>query len=229
LDDAFQHREIQAGVQIILTEYNNLYTRDLFLPAGDLRDQVSSANRADVIIVTKCPPDLSEHGRFLVLQELSPAQHQKVFFTSIQYGTPYHIIHNTPYKLTKDTEVLLICGIANPTPLTKYVHDESKTYDALFYNDHHLFSIDDVNEIKSRFNEVLEGEKIILTTGKDAVRLARYKEQLASLPFYVLPISVHFLFGQSNEFDELVLNYPMHFYESNNIPPGDTHSMDMTG
>ncbi|MEY2835877.1 MAG: tetraacyldisaccharide 4-kinase [Bacteroidota bacterium] len=230
LDDAFQHREIQAGLQIILTEYNNLYTRDMFLPAGDLRDQVSSANRADVIIVTKCPPDLSEHGRFLVLQELSPAQHQQVFFTSIQYGIPHHIIHGTPYKLTKDIEVLLICGIANPTPLTSYVHDESKTYDALFYNDHHLFSIDDVNEIKYRFDEVLEGERIILTTGKDAVRLTRYKEQLESLPFYVLPISVHFLFGQASEFDALVLSYPMNFYKSGDIPPEHQHhSLEMAG
>ena len=212
LDDAFQHREINAGVQIILTEYNNLYTRDLFLPTGDLRDQTSSANRADIIIVTKCPADLSEHGRFLVLQELAPKQHQQVFFTTIKYGTPYHLINGSTFPLTKETEVLLICGIANPKPLTQYIHDESKTYDALFYNDHHLFSIDDVSEIKHRFNSILEGEKIILTTGKDAVRLVRYKDQLENIPIYILPISVHFLFGQSAEFDQLILGYPQSFY-----------------
>lgn len=214
LDDAFQHREIKAGMQIILTEYNNLYTRDLFLPTGDLRDQTSSADRADIIVVTKCPADLSEHGRFLVLQELSPKKHQHVFFTTIQYGTPYHIISGHEYTITKDTEVLLICGIANPTPLTQYIHDESKTYDALFYNDHHLFSIDDINEIKYRFDAILEGEKIILTTGKDAVRLVRYKEQLEDLPVYVIPISVNFLFGQSVEFNKLILDYPKTFYEN---------------
>lgn len=214
LDDAFQHREIKAGMQIILTEYNNLYTRDLFLPTGDLRDQTSSADRADIIVVTKCPADLSEHGRFLVLQELSPKRHQYVFFTTIQYGTPYHIISGHEYTITKDTEVLLICGIANPRPLTQYIHDESKTYDALFYNDHHLFSIDDINEIKYRFDAILEGEKIILTTGKDAVRLVRYKEQLEDLPVYVIPISVHFLFGQSVEFNKLILDYPKTFYEN---------------
>lgn len=214
LDDAFQHREIKAGMQIILTEYNNLYTRDLFLPTGDLRDQTSSADRADIIVVTKCPADLSEHGRFLVLQELSPKRHQYVFFTTIQYGTPYHIISGHEYTITKDTEVLLICGIANPRPLTQYIHDESKTYDALFYNDHHLFSIDDINEIKYRFDAILEGEKIILTTGKDAVRLVRYKEQLEDLPVYVIPISVNFLFGQSVEFNKLILDYPKTFYEN---------------
>ena len=118
------------------------------------------------------------------------------------------------YTITKDTEVLLICGIANPRPLTQYIHDESKTYDALFYNDHHLFSIDDINEIKYRFDAILEGEKIILTTGKDAVRLVRYKEQLEDLPVYVIPISVHFLFGQSVEFNKLILDYPKTFYEN---------------
>lgn len=226
LDDAFQHREIKAGVQIILTEYNNLYTRDLFLPTGDLRDQTSSANRADIIIVTKCPNDLSEHGRFLVLQELNPKQHQQVFFTTIKYGIPYHLINGDTYKLTKETEVLLICGIANPKPLTQYIHDESKTYDALFYNDHHLFSIDDVNEIKYRFENILEGEKVILTTGKDAVRLIRYKDQLAHVPIYVLPISVHFLFGQADEFDKLILQYPESFYEKQETSFGELASYD---
>ena len=227
LDDAFQHREINAGFQIILTEYNNLYTRDLFLPTGDLRDQTTSANRADIIVVTKCPVDLTEHGRFLVLQELSPKQHQQVFFTTIQYGTPYHLINGSEYTITKETEILLICGIANPTPLTRYIHDESKTYDALFYNDHHLFSIDDVNEIKYRYNTFLEGEKIMLTTGKDAVRLIRYKEQLEEMPIYVLPISVRFLFGQAAEFDQLILSYPQSFYENqveNTFSPIETHN-----
>jgi tetraacyldisaccharide 4'-kinase len=75
-----------------------------------------------------------------------------------------------------------------------------------------LFSIDDVNEIKHRFESILEGEKIILTTGKDAVRLVRYKDQLADIPIYILPISVHFLFGQAAEFNQLILEYPQSFY-----------------
>lgn len=122
------------------------------------------------------------------------------------------MFNGSTYPLTKETEVLLICGIANPKPLTEYIHDESKTYDALFFNDHHLFSIDDVNEIRYRFNSILEGEKIILTTGKDAVRLVRFKDKLMDIPIYILPISVHFLFGQSADFDQLILEYPQSFY-----------------
>jgi tetraacyldisaccharide 4'-kinase len=213
LDDAFQHREIIAGFNIILTDYANLYTRDLFLPTGDLRDQKESANRADVIVVTKCPPSLSQQERFEIMQELKPLQNQHVFFTTIQYDLPYHIITKSELALSRQNEVLLVCGIANPQPLTDYIHESTKTYDALFYSDHHIYTVDNLNEIEERYNHIKDDHKMIITTEKDAVRLIKFKDRIAHLPLYVLPISVNFLFGQEEEFKFLVSSYPKMFYE----------------
>jgi tetraacyldisaccharide 4'-kinase len=92
LDDAFQHRSVRAGYNILLTDYNNLYTRDWFLPTGDLRDQKKSAGRADVIVVTKCPPDISLAEKNQLIGEIRPAAHQQLFFSAIQYGQPYQVI-----------------------------------------------------------------------------------------------------------------------------------------
>ena len=216
LDDAFQHREINAGLNILLTEYANLYTRDFFLPTGDLRDQKSSAKRADLIVVTKCPSHISEHQHFLIMKELNPLPHQHVFFTSIKYNTPYHIVTGKPKKLSKEDEVLLVCGIANPEPLTTYIHEITSTYDALFFSDHHIFSIDDLDDIVSRFKNIKNENTIILTTEKDAVRLVKFSDKLAELPFYVIPISFTFLFKQEKEFNNLIYKYPSTFYTDGN-------------
>ncbi|MFN5422798.1 MAG: tetraacyldisaccharide 4'-kinase [bacterium] len=216
LDDAFQHREINAGLNILLSEYSNLYTRDFFLPTGDLRDQQSSAVRSDVIVVTKCPTDVTEHQRFLIMRELAPSSHQHLFFTTIKYNTPYHIVNGKQKKLSKDAEILLVCGIANPEPLTAYIHEMTSTYDALFFSDHHIFSIDDLTDIVNRFNRIKTENTIILTTEKDAVRLVKFRDKLIDLPFYVLPISFDFLFDQEKEFKELIMQYPKTFYEHAN-------------
>ena len=216
LDDAFQHREIRAGFNIVLTDYSNLYTRDFFLPTGDLRDERASAKRAQVIVVTKCPLELTEDERFKVLKELSPDPAQKIFFTGIYYEQPYHLVSGAKIELTKEMEVMLICGIANPLPLTQYIHEHTKTYDAMFFSDHHLFSIDDLTTIKNRFEFLSEKNKIILTTEKDAVRLIKFKEKLKEMPIYVIPISLKILFNQQREFDQEVIQYVMDFYAKEN-------------
>ena len=213
LDDAFQHREIVAGFNIILTDYANLYTRDFYLPTGDLRDQKVSASRADVIVVTKCPSSLSQQERYEIMQELNPLSDQHVFFTTIQYETPFHIITKEEQSLSRKNEVLLVCGIANPLPLTDYIHESTKTYDALFYGDHHIYTVENLNEIEERYRQIKDDHKMIITTEKDAVRLIKFKDRIAHLPLYVLPISVSFLFGQENEFKSLVHAYPKDFYE----------------
>jgi tetraacyldisaccharide 4'-kinase len=214
LDDAFQHREIYAGLNIVLTDHANLYTRDFFLPTGDLRDERANMKRAQVIVVTKCPLSLTEHERFKLIKELSPEPDQQIFFTGIHYGKPYHLVSGEKIELNKEMEVMLICGIANPLPLTQYIHEHTKTYDAMFFSDHHLFSIDDLTAIKNRFDFLSEKNKIILTTEKDAVRLIKFKELLKDTPIYVIPISLEFLFDQRNEFDQAVLEYVVDFYNN---------------
>jgi tetraacyldisaccharide 4'-kinase len=207
LDDAFQHRSIRAGLNILLTECNDLFTRDFFLPTGDLRDQRSSYKRAHIIIVTKCPPDMSQTERDKIISEIKPLPHQKVFFTCIKYAAPYHIISKEAKQLTASDEVLLVCGIANPLPLKAYLTEHAKTYHQMLFTDHHIFTIDDLNKITQQFEDIEAKQKIILTTEKDAVRLVKFQQELKNIPLYVLPISVNFLFDEGKHFDTAVANF----------------------
>ncbi len=262
LDDAFQHRSVKAGLNILLTDYSNLFTRDWWLPSGDLRDAPSSYRRADLIIVTKCPEDLAESERRSIIQEIGPLKHQQVFFSAIQYGLPYHITRGTdsaaggnvtsdpggkdisdlggkvisgpvgnvtgPIKDNKTNvtgkagvaatveiddkmEVLLVTGIANPGPLKKWLDERAGAYYELAYSDHHIFSIDDLNNITRRFNGISSGNKIILTTEKDAVRLVKFRQELEGWPFYVLPIEPRFLFDDQPRFTDLIVTFITNF------------------
>jgi len=203
LDDAFQHRAIKAGLNILLTDFNNLFTRDFFLPTGDLRDLKSSYKRAEIIVVTKCNAELTEEKKKEIINEIEPLPHQLIFFTANRYSDPYNISkdHST-IKLDMEKEVLLVTGIANPQPLKDLLHDHSKAYYMLHFPDHHIFSIDDWNEIIKRFESIDSKHKIILTTEKDAVRLVKFGEKLKNFPLYVIPIEHYFLFNEG----ELFLN-----------------------
>jgi tetraacyldisaccharide 4'-kinase len=215
LDDAFQHRAIRAGLNILLTEYGNLFTRDFYLPTGDLRDQKVSYKRAQVIVVTKCKPDLSEEQKQKTIEEISPLPHQKVFFTTIDYGELYHIYHRHGFDSHGRTEVLLVTGIANPKPLKKRLEDYSMGYQMLQYPDHHIFSIDDLKEIRKKFDAIEATDKIILTTEKDAVRLIKFNEEIASLPVYVIPVKHRFLFNEGEQFDKITIDFIQNFKNSN--------------
>jgi len=207
LDDAFQHRAVTAGFNIVLTDCSNLYTRDWYLPSGDLRDVKSSVERADVIIVTKCPADLSVEKKNEIIKELAPAKDQKIFFSTIRYGALYHITEKTPFELNEETEALLVTGIANPKPLKKLLAEQTKSYTEQAYNDHYIFTIDDLKDIQKKFAALNADHKIILTTEKDAVRLAKFEDQLKNLPFYVIPIEMQFLFNEGNDFNNLIITF----------------------
>lgn len=211
LDDAFQHRTVRAGFNIVLTDHANLFTRDWFLPTGDLRDEKASYKRADVIVVTKCRSDLSPPERTAILEEIDPLPHQRVFFSAIRYGAPYHILDRRPMAIDESMEVLLVSGIANPTPLKKYLQEKSKTYYEILYSDHHIFSIDDLKEIVKRYDGIQAPDKIILTTEKDAVRLVKFEQQLKELPVYVIPIEVQFLFEEQQVFSDLIIKFIKEF------------------
>ncbi|HEX8314612.1 MAG TPA: tetraacyldisaccharide 4'-kinase [Flavisolibacter sp.] len=200
LDDAFQHRAIKPGFNILLTDYGNLFTRDFYLPTGDLRDTRESYKRANVIIVTKCKPELTLEEKQALIREIGPMEHQSIYFTMIAYGVPYHISHRTFYQVDEATEVLLVTGIANPRPLKHYLEDRIQTYYMMHYNDHHIFSIDDWKDIKKRFEAMDAERKIILTTEKDAMRLLKFSNEIDGMPFYVMPIEHKFLFNEEQLF-----------------------------
>ena len=207
LDDAFQHRSITAGLNILLTEYSNLYTRDFYLPTGDLRDLKSSRKRAQVIIVTKCPPNLAATEKESIIGEISPAEYQTVLFASIDYGQPYHILSKSLVTISGQSEVLLVSGIASPRPLKQFLEKKCKSYSWLQFSDHHIFTIDDLNDIQKRFRTIDSVNKIILTTEKDAVRLVKFNMQIADWPLYVIPVRHHFLFNEGGRFDQLVIDF----------------------
>lgn len=211
LDDAFQHRAVKAGLNILLTDYGNLFTRDFFLPTGDLRDSRTSYTRADLIVVTKCPANLPEDERQAILHEIEPQKGQQVFFAAIAYGTPYHITQHTLRTIDVDTEVLLVTGIANPKPLKNFLEDRVETYQLLHYNDHHIFSIDDWKDIKKRFECIEAEKKMVLTTEKDAMRLLKFSTEIDGMPFFVIPIEHKFLFGEEPLFLERVTGFINNF------------------
>ena len=184
LDDAFQHRKVKGGFQIVLTAYYNLYVNDYSLPAGDLREPISAAERADVIIVTKCPTDLSVEAQQKITEQLKPLSYQQVFFTAIAYDS---FVHGNAKKI-KLSEFIkqkfcLVTGIAAPKPLIDFLNTKQADFTHNNYPDHHVFSSNEINEIAKN--------DIILTTQKDYMRLQNEKTLMDKL-FY-LPISVQFL------------------------------------
>lgn len=207
LDDAFQHRYVNAGLNILLTDCSNLFYNDWFLPTGDLRDQRKSYKRAQIIVVTKCPSNMNEEEKNNIAKDIHLMPKQHLFFTSLQYEKPYHILTKETTLLTPSMSVLLVCGIANPKPLKKYLEAYTATYDELLYSDHHIFTIDDLKKIKREFEEIKSNNKLILTTEKDAVRLLKFHEQLQNVPLLVLPIKPKFLFGEEEKFNGLVRSF----------------------
>lgn len=214
LDDAFQHRSVLPGLNILLTEYGRPYTRDFLLPAGRLREWRSASRRADLIVVTKCPTDLTEAEREAFLRELNPFSHQRVFFSCYRYQTPFYILnHGFSVELQQDLSVLLVSAIANTDYLLGYLNQSCGTVRVREFEDHHHFSEDDLSDIEQQFLLMPGSRKIILTTSKDATRLELHRDWLLAkrLPVMVLPLEVAFLFDQSERFDQSVRAFLLNF------------------
>ncbi len=201
LDDAFQHRKVEGGFNILLTSYKNLYVDDAMLPTGNLREKVSGAERAQAIIVTKCPNDLSEGLQFEITNKLNPAIHQTVFFTGIEYDSELKGISKINISDLTETEVLLVTGIANAEPLKSYLKNQHVTFSHLKYPDHHHFKNGDIAEIKSVFNSLQSNNKIVLTTEKDYVRIFGRLKNL-----HYITIKTIFL-NHKIDFDNLIKKY----------------------
>jgi len=206
LDDAYQHRAVTAGFNILLTDYNNIFTGDGYLPAGTLRDLKSNYKHADLIVVTKCDEQLGNADRQRLINNIRPLSHQQVFFTVTDYGNIYNIF-NYEHRALKDVkEVVLITGIANPGPLVDYLKRFNLQVNHFSYPDHYNFSENDIGDILGTYQFGDMGNKIILTTEKDAVRLMEWK-RLHEVPVFALPVQHRFLFGEGEAFDNCVKNY----------------------
>lgn len=193
LDDAFQHRKVTAGKYILLTEYANLFTSDFILPFGNLREPSLGKKRADIVLVTKCPPQLSTIEKEKIKQQLQV--NVPVFFSSIVYATKLYAENNS-IKVTDCIEnKLIVAGIARPKPFIKFVKNNND--DVLLFPDHHNFSGNDIKKILTKAN----GKKIV-TTEKDYMRL---KGKIPSEQLYYLPISVQI--DKQKTFNKIILDY----------------------
>lgn len=211
LDDAYQHRQIKPGMNILLTEYYNIYKKDRLVPAGTLRDVKSAAKRADIIIVTKSPRVLLPYDKRDVVSLLDAAPYQKVFFTYIDFQRLTPINKTAKETVLQDMKsIYLFCGIANPYPLEDYLKRKYNTLITNYYDDHHCFTDTDIDAILEGFNNVIGKNKIIVTTEKDLMRLTNssYINRFENVPLFTIPIEVRFNDAKEEEtFNNLVLNY----------------------
>ena len=197
LDDAFQHRKVKAGFYILLTSYGDLFCDDYMLPTGNLRESRSGAKRADIIVVTKCPANLSLDEQNEIKSKLQLNSDQELYFSYIDYDDSIY----SEDKILKVSEIknvdkLLLAGIAKPEPFFRYLQDES--VECLTYPDHHHFSEKELLEINNKSKN-----KIIITTEKDFVRL---KGSIPKEQLFYLPIRSTFL-SVSENFDKTITNY----------------------
>ena len=214
LDDAFQHRSVKPGLNILLTEFSHPFTRDYLLPSGRLREWRSAYERADVIIVSKCPQEISEADKERMIKEIKPFPHQQIYFSYYGYFPPYYI-YNPRYRaqLEPDLDIVLICAIARTDYLVEYLQQHVSSVTILEYEDHHYFSNRDVEQLKRSFDNLESKKKMILTTEKDAMRLDLHRKFLLDnkLPIFAIPVQVKFHFEEGERFDQFIKDYLLNF------------------
>nr|WP_294794783.1 tetraacyldisaccharide 4'-kinase [uncultured Mucilaginibacter sp.] len=209
LDDAYQHRAVKSGLSILLFDYNSITRSQFLLPAGNLREPFSGRWRADVIVISKCPEDVSETTQRKIADKIALLPYQQLYFSTISYFTLQNITRTSLNEvIDTETTVFLLSGIANPTPLVAYLKTQTLNVIHHNYPDHHRFSLKNITKLAEDFKACKSEKKLIITTEKDAQRLGMHelKEILSGLPVFVQPIGVKFLHDQQN-FDQTVLKY----------------------
>lgn len=213
LDDSYQHRSVSPGLNILLTEFDRPYYDDFLLPSGRLREFSSGAVRSDIIIVTKCPSDLDENKKQIVIQKIKPLPNQNVFFSKYIYGNPYNIFNGNRVNLKEYDQIILLTAIANENYLLDHLGTYETEVHSVHYEDHHYFSPHEVSQVALQYENLISDKKLILTTEKDATRLMLHASYLRekNLPIYILPLKVEILFGDQQALNEQVKNFLLNF------------------
>lgn len=186
LDDAYQHRYVKAGLNILLMDYHRLIHLDKLLPAGRLREPMSGSQRADIVIITKCPRDIKLMDRKGIKRSLNLENWQKIFFTTYKYPDQMEGLGENP---------LLVTGIASPQQMVYDLQKIVPKFELMSFPDHHNFTEQDIDAIRTR-----AAGRTILTTEKDATRLHGLDN------VKVIPIEVEFIEGKE-KFDKMIKNY----------------------
>jgi tetraacyldisaccharide 4'-kinase len=229
LDDAFQHRRITPGFSILLTDYERLIVRDHIMPYGSLRESKGNMRRADIILITKSPENISPIQRRLIVKEVDKAPYQNLYFTSLTYKAPVPLFDCRDHEeIHPDISngagcgIVLITGIANPLPLKEYLQKFFEEIIHLSFPDHYNIKEKDIIDITSAYKELKSPTKYLFTTEKNAVRLREFTniaEPIRSAFFYI-PVGIHFLNDDKDEFDNLIVDYVRKNKRNNRISEG---------
>ena len=212
LDDAYQHRYVKPGINILLVDYHRLIMYDKLLPAGRLREPRKGKSRADIVIVTKCPADLKPMEYRVITKTMNLFPYQKLYFTTLKYDNLKPVYCGPDRKLNTinaDTQVLLLTGIASPQQMIVDLQPYTKNITPLTFADHHQFSDSDINRINTVYAQMTGKDKIIITTEKDNARLFGMNglsDEVRSR-IYVLPVAVSFMLDQENDFKDNIIGY----------------------
>ena len=201
LDDAYQHRKLHPDLNILLIDYNRLTYRDLMLPLGELRESSENTDRADIIIFTKCPDTMQPVDMLSTRTQINPFPYQTLYYTSLSYGEPKGLFTDKKIELY-GKEVLLVTGIAQPQHLHKHLEQYASLITALKYPDHHRFTSYDIQKIAEDYEELANGNRVIITTEKDAARLISMEiPESIKNDIYTIGIEIEFLFNGKQNFN----------------------------
>lgn len=210
LDDAFQHRYVKPGINILLVDYHRLIIYDKLLPAGRLREPLDGKNRADIVIITKCPKDLKPMEFRVLTKAMDLFPFQDLYFTTIDYGDLHGIFHKKTVarKSIKRHHVMLLTGIASPEQIMTDLKPHCRKIEPVTFGDHHAFTDKDIEDINRRYAAMPE-PKIIITTEKDASRLTETQKLSKEVKqnIYTLPIHVRFMLDQEEGFNQKIIEY----------------------
>lgn len=213
LDDAYQHRHVKADINILLTDYHRLWCDDTLLPAGRLRESADGSRRAQIVIITKCPPELKPIDYNILTKQLHLYPYQRLFFSRLRYGalTPLfpNLAKESSPQLNATTNILLVSGIAHPKPLLQEMQRHGAQVEHMAYGDHHPFTAKELTRIQSRFELLPGSHRLLVTTEKDAARLIHHPALSDTLkPYiYVQPIEIEILNNQQESFNQTIIRY----------------------
>ncbi len=213
LDDAFQHRRVNPGINILLIDYNRPIDSDSLLPLGRLRERKYQQRRANVIIYTKCPDEITPIRRRIILKEVNIRPYQSLYFTTMEYGEPVAVFPGeavpVPSLHEKQVSSILLSGIANPDQFRNFLSSKTSLLDEMNYGDHHRYSEKDMKQIDQKYEHYKEQAPFILTTEKDAMRL--YGETGLSSAvkshLYYIPVKIKFLESEGKSFEKKIVGY----------------------
>lgn len=210
LDDAFQHRAIHAGLNILISDYANPYFDDELLPIGRLREHKNGAERADIIIISKCDSNLTIDESLDIIKKINVKPTQGVYFTTINYSNLYALFQPEMSQNINDVGAcFFFSGIAKPNHAIEYFTKHNIQIYSTIFPDHHYFSLQDLDKIVQDFEAIPLEKKYLITTEKDATRLLAFRAYFEdkNIPVYILPIQVQFLFNKEEEFRLLIKKY----------------------